>query len=232
MARTFPFLAASHLDVPAQPNPVVFTVLSFWLKLNGHALTEQTFWGSYTGPVGQLVRLSDVSPGKISSFWIDSVGTGHEAFSNTTVSANVWHHVCCLYTSAGIATVYLDGVAGPTVGPFNLKGTGTIWRAGLRLGGSFPADANMAELAIWQAGTLSPAQIAALAHGAPLLWMFQNSDVRQPWAYWPLLGSFDGGLNMAVGTGGLPKLVTSGTVATANHAPVARLAPAGLGGLS
>ncbi len=226
MGRIWPFSAANYLDAPRGPNATAWDALGLgnytlglWLYLNGHVTTQQTLLSRYT-TVGNLFRTSDTSPGHLSFFWVDQANNGHDAIGATLLSAGQWYHCAGTYNApTRTGRVYLNGAQDGTAAAGTGIHTGgdTKWRLGLRAAGTFPADAVMAEVAMWDQ-TLSADVIAALAKGGSPF----ATDSRVI-AYWPIFGSFDAGGPFVRKDVDVPTLQLTGALATGAHPPVMRL---------
>lgn len=177
--RTFPFNSADYITwLRSGGRPAVNTSgdmsFSFWLRLNGHGLTQQTIMSRYNG-VGNLIRTSDSSPGHISFFWIDTSLSGHDAIGGTLLNVGELYHVLCTYNDAGgafgvphVGRIYLngvlDGTATSVISPIGTGGSLT-WTFGEREGGGFPGDFDLGEIAFFEA-ELGADHAVALAGGA------------------------------------------------------------------
>ncbi len=215
MARLWPFNAANYLTGLSGPTLVKFNTCSFWLKLTGHVTTQQTFVSAYNG-FGQLIRSSDSSLGHLGFFWVDSAAAGHEAIGATLLSAGTWYHVCARYDNGTkVGDIFLNGVKDGTASAANILSANgdTKWTFGRRAAGTLPADAAMAEFAMWEVA-LPDAEIAALARGAtpPQIGHILND-------YWPTLGSYDNGAEFATRFAATSNLSLTGALATAPHPP-------------
>lgn len=240
MARTFPNNGANRLKVGG--NPAVLDLpgagkqhtIAGWFKFNTLVSTGNiTLINKYNGSIGPLLRINDgVGLRKrLGMFTIDTLLSGHEAIGATDLTTGVWYHLAGTWngSSANISKTlgcWVNGArdgSATSGGQHTTSDTANGWTVGARANnGTLPFDGDACEIAIWQtdlsAGGSSCPELAALAKGISPLMIRRDQLV----AYWPTFGDFDNGIDYS---GNKNNLALVGTLASANHGPVAPQVP-------
>lgn len=223
MSRSFPNNNTNYLSASAtaafQPAGA-FTVCA-WVKLTVlQAATIIARWNSTT----DRSWLLDFNAANGILQWnilgANSVGYG---CNKSGVSAGVWAHCAGTFSGAlGSVTAWVNGVAGtPTaVASTTIKTSSVQPRVGRRQDSPGPMNGQVAEIATWSVA-LSTVEMGALAAGCSPV-MVRPASLG---FYAPLWGAAYPEPDL---TGLIDNMTQTGTVAAANHAPVAFPFPVGV----
>lgn len=136
---------------------------------------SDSFYISFTGSAGG---------DPVQAFTAES-GTFSGASTSTSFSAGVWQHACGVFASTTDRSVFLNGAGKGTNA--TLRNPSGITRTSIGFwetsAASFPANASVAEAAIWNAA-LTDDEVAVLAAGICPLFVRPTKLV----GYWPLFG--------------------------------------------
>ncbi len=211
------FVAGSSqgLSLAAAPTNTVNVpcTISLWTNISSLIENMVVFNLQSTSDNGIYIILQTTSGTKR----IKAVFTGaaFNAESVATPSTGVWVHICAVYTSSTVFSIFLNGTkATASVGSPSTEvnwtrgGIGNFWNGSV----NNPWDGKIAEVAVWNAA-LTDADVAALYAGAP-----PKKVVSQALAeYW----AFGGGVLRGDARGLTPTNQNSSTSA-ADHPRVYR----------
>jgi len=218
MARDFDNNTANNLSVDVAAVAVAPLTMACWFRCDlsnsvdglmwvGDKDVADHFWVLFAdgGVAGDPVRMRAIAG-----------GTAQTASTSTGFTAGVWHHACGVEASATSRSAYIDGGSKATnttsVSPANADRTAIgLFNDSTPSG---PHDGRIAEAGIWDVA-LTDAEVKTLADGVSPL----NVRPANLIAYWPLHGNRSPEPNLA-GDPAL-NLTIAGTVAQADHAPVA-----------